>query len=950
MFLGVKTDYSLLNSFIKIKELIPYLKEHNITSCGIVDENLCGSIEFYNSCVKNGIKPIIGIDLSISNHHIYVYAKNYDGYRNLLKINSIVLKREIKLEELILYTDLIVVLPYESKQLLNSLSSMDVYIGYKNDIDKANALVISDKIVYFNVYNCLYKSDGDYYKYLIAIKEGNIVNHNITCNSLEVDLFKNQESISDLVDISIPFGNRYIPKYLEGNSYEYLVALCKKGLEKRLDGNVTDVYFNRLKYELEVINSMGFVDYFLIVYDYVKYARLNDISVGPGRGSAAGALVSYVLGITEIDPIKYGLLFERFLNPDRITMPDIDIDFEHTKRELVVDYVRNKYGSDKVAPIMTYGTLASRAAIRDIGRSMGVNIRYVDTLSKMIDSRYSLLDNSKNKKIIDYVNLHSELKDVYRVARKVEGLKRHVSTHAAGVVISSVSLDDLIPIYYNGDHIMTGVTMEYLEELGLLKMDFLALSNLTLIKSVVNNLLEDGIDIDIKKIPLNDKATLDLFCNGDTDGLFQFESDGMKNFLKKLKPSTFDMLIDAIALYRPGPMENIGEYIRLNTNKSDIKYYDNSLKKILESTNGIIVYQEQIMQILALMAGYSFAEADNIRRAMSKKKADVIENEKNKFIQGSLKNGYSLEVATNVYNLIAKFANYGFNKAHSVSYSLIGYQMAYLKSHYSNYFYVQLLNSILGNEEKTRSCFSLIKKNNLVIVKPDVNVSTSEYYISGGKLILPLISIKGINSVITKLIIEGRANGGYFDVFDFFTRVIKLGVSRDVIISLIKSDSLRCFNINKRMLLDNLDSLMEYGNLCKDLDFNMVHEPVLTYVEDDLVNYELEMYGYYISNHPVVKYNSKELVKLDDVAKYFDRTCKFVVLIDRVKETKTKKGEVMAFFSGNDDSGNMDFVIFPRQNNLLSKVEIGRIVYVYGLVTKRDANYQVVVNNIESVE
>ncbi|MBP5407614.1 MAG: DNA polymerase III subunit alpha, partial [Bacilli bacterium] len=549
------------------------------------------------------------------------------------------------------------------------------------------------------------------------------------------------EEFAELIDLEIPKNNRYIPHYDNKikDSFVYLSSLCKKGLSKRLNNEMPDEYKKRLIMELNVIKDMGFVDYFLIVYDYVKFAKTHNILVGPGRGSAAGSLVSYCLGITNIDPIKYDLLFERFLNPERITMPDIDIDFEYTKRNQVIDYVKERYGETNVANIMTFGTLGARQVIRDVGKCLEVDPALIDKLSNLLDPKQSLKDNLSNKYVKELVENNSSIKKLYQVSYKLEGLKRHISTHAAGVVISSIPLDTVIPICKSEGDLLTGVTMEYLEELGLLKMDFLALRNLTIIQNVIELIEEEtGKKINLAGIPLDDKQTINIFKHVDTEGIFQYESSGMKNFLAKLQPDNFNDLIAAVALFRPGPMQNIDTFIRRKQGKEKIIYPDDSLKEILKDTYGIMIYQEQIMQVLVKMANYSFAEADNIRRAMSKKKKEVMEKEREIFVSKAMKNGYTKEKCEEVYDLIVKFANYGFNKAHSVSYALIGYQMAYLKANYSVYFIANLLNMSIGSDVKTKEYLDEAKSKDIKVFKPNINVSTDSYLIKDNALLLPL--------------------------------------------------------------------------------------------------------------------------------------------------------------------------------------------------------------------
>ena len=526
--LGIKTDYSLLKSLIRIPELIKFLCDKNITAAAILDDNLFGSMCFYNECIKNSIKPIIGLNVKINTGNIYLYAKNYNGYQNLLKINTIIQERELTYVDLKSHSlDVICIFPYKSIDIFDQVRDIysDFYIGYGNDFEKKNALIKYNKCVYVNEV-CTYSFDEvKYMKILRSIEtseEIDLQEYSDAYLDREVneDDSKSTNLFSELINLEIPKDGKYIPHYDSNieDSYQYLCSLCKKGLDKRLDGKVSKEYSDRLLMELNVINNMGFVDYFLIVYDYVKFAKKNNILVGPGRGSAAGSLVSYCLGITNVDPIEYDLLFERFLNPDRITMPDIDIDFEYTKRDQVINYVKERYGINNVANIMTFGTLGARQVIRDVGKALNVDTNLIDRLSNLLYHKINLKDNLSNKFVNEFVTGNKDIKKVYQVSFKLEGLKRHISTHAAGVVISSVCLDDVIPICYNAGELLTGVTMEYLEDLGLLKMDFLALRNLTIIQNVLELIEEEtGKKINLADIPLDDKETINVFKSVDTE-------------------------------------------------------------------------------------------------------------------------------------------------------------------------------------------------------------------------------------------------------------------------------------------------------------------------------------------------------------------------------------------------------------------------------------------------
>lgn len=966
--LKITTEYTLLKSTIKINDLISFLNEHNITSCAICDTNLYGVMSFYKEMTKNNLKPLIGLEVNIDNYKIYLYAKNQNGYHKLLKLHTKKEHKTLTLNDLQAndfakdeLENIKIVLPHESYSLLNIYPN--AYLGYKNNNEKIEALMQSPKTVYFNDVCALTKNETEYLKYLEAIEKGILLKDvftDYTDNYLKLNVEKEDEETTENfvadIDIKLESTTKYIPKYDANiDSYQHLYNLTHKGLAKRLNNNVPETYQNRLNYELSVIKNMGFVDYFLIVYDYVLYAKKNAILVGPGRGSAAGSLVSYCLGITDIDPIYYNLLFERFLNPERITMPDIDIDFEYTKRGQVIDYVRSRYGENNVAPIMTFGTLGAKQVIRDIGRVLDMPLDLIDKFVKGLDAKLSLKENQELKHVKDFLNNYKEISNLYEIAYHLEGLKRHVSTHAAGVVISSIPLDDVIPVYYNGEFIMTGLTMEYLEDLGLLKMDFLALRNLTIISNVLNLIKENtGRTLELNKINMSDKNVLLIFSTGDTEGIFQYESSGMRNLMLKLKPTSFSDLVASVALFRPGSMNQIDSFIARKYGKEKITYLHPDLEPILKETYGIIIYQEQVMQILVKIGGYSYAEADIIRRAMSKKKQDIILNDREHFIKESIKRGYPEEIARGIYNLIIPFAGYGFNKSHSVAYALIGYQMAYLKAKFPMYFITNLLNMSMGSVVKTKEYIDEARKKDIIILKPDINISSNEYIIKNNSLVLPLSSIKnlGINTT-TDILAERNTNGKFKDYLDFVTRVYGKSVNKKTIISLIDAGVLDSFNLTKKAMTENLDIAINYASLVSDLDPTFCIPPTLEnkseYTEEELRTKEYESFGFYVTNHPVSKYTDKTIIKLKEIAKYFDKHIKCVVLVERIKTVKTKKGDNMAFITASDETDSKDFVVFPLAFYMITNLRIGDIITLQGKVTKRFNEYQINIDFLNKI-
>ena len=766
----------------------------------------------------------------------------------------------------------------------------------------------------------------------------------------EID-YDNSLELVNKCNVEFKPNKELLPKYDVDNPKEYLFNLCKKGLYKRFDGKVTKTYYDRLIYELDVIDKMGFNNYFLVVWDYVKYAKQNNILVGPGRGSAAGSLVAYTLGITDVDPIKYDLLFERFLNPERITMPDIDIDFDSLKRKEIVNYVINKYGKKNVLPIITFTTLAGKQVLRDIGRIYDIDIKKIDTLTKYIGFNMTLTDALKNKDLNTYLNNNDELKRVFKIGLKLEGLRRQVSVHAAGVIISSSELDSYIPLLKYDDYYISGYSMEHLEEIGLLKMDFLALKNLTLIDSILKQ-----VNIKFNDISIDDKESLKLFLNGTTCGIFQFESSGMKSFLTKFKPTTFDDVVAAIALFRPGPSDNIDSYIRRKNNKEKIDYIDDSLIEILKPTYGIIIYQEQIMQIANIMAGYSYAEADVLRRAMSKKKKEILLNEETKFIEQSIKRGYTSLVAKKTYDYILKFANYGFNKAHSVAYSMIALKMAYLKIHYGKYFMASLLTNAIGSDTKTKEYIDECKKLEINILKPNINESSYDYKVEKDGIRFSLATIRNVGGISCNEIIKERTlHGDYIDFFDFVKRTYAKSVNKKTIESLIDADVFSDFNYNHKTLYESIDQAINYASLAKDLDESLIDKPIIELKEefsnDELIQKELNVFGFYISNHPITKYKKEynNIIDLIDVDKYFDKRVNIIVTINKIKNINTKKNEIMAFIDASDEFSKINIIIFPKQYDLISNINNNDIVFITGVIEKRMSKMQLILENIKKL-
>lgn len=973
--LYVKTNYSLLSSLVSIDNLILYAVEHKLSALAICDDNMTSTKIFYDKCIKNNIKPIIGLDLKYNNSNILMYAKSFTGYQSLIKLSTISSERDITITDLETYNnDVVVVLPYKDFALYNELTRLynNLYVGVLNKIEEKESYKVTKNVVFINKVLYLNKNHEKYLKYLFMIRDSKTIaddvtfkdNYNYMLLSDAISLVSNEtlnntNVIADMCNLELSKRDDLLPVYDTNiDSDQYIVKLSVAGLNKRLGGNVSDIYKRRLIYELDVIKRMGFSNYFLVVYDFIKYAKKNNILVGPGRGSAAGSLVAYSLGITEIDPIKYDLLFERFLNPERVSMPDIDTDFPDIYRNSIIEYVRDKYGEKRVSGIITFGTMAAKLVLRDVGRVLNIPPKTIDTLCKKIPTvtKDKLKDfYNRDENFRNIINSSDKLMLLYEISTLIEGFPRHISTHAAGVVMSRIDLDRIIPLVRNDDMYISGYTMEYLEELGLLKMDFLGIKNLTTIMNIIADIESSlGIKINFSDIPLDDPDALKLFETADTCGIFQFESEGMKNFLRKLRPNTIYDIFAAIALFRPGPAVNIDSYIRRKHGLEQVTYLDPSLEGILSSTYGIIIYQEQIMQIANVMAGFSYGEADILRRAMSKKKLDLLKGEEIRFIEGSVTRGHKEEDAKRVFDLILNFANYGFNKSHSVSYAIVAYKMAYLKAKYPKFFFSNLLSSVIGSEAKTIEYINEARKLGINVVLPDINRSTNKYEVVDNGILFPLSNIKNVGIVTCKDIINSRGDG-FSDIYDCFSKILSRNVNKSTLEALIDVSCFDSFGYNKKTLYYNLDNLINYATLTKDLDPNLVIKPDIEIMDEfskgELLSNEKASLGFYLSSHPTTIYKSRtsNVVNLADIRNYFGKRVELLVMIDKVRVVNTKNNDRMAFYLASDDTAQADLTLFPKAYEKYKDIDKGEIVLVKGEVQRRFDKYQIIVNEIKRI-
>ena len=795
---------------------------------------------------------------------------------------------------------------------------------------------------------------------------------------------ENTQKIADRCHVEIEFGVTKLPKYDVPDGYtswEYLQKLCYEGLEKRY-GNPSKELKERLDYELGTIHQMGYVDYFLIVWDFIKYAKDHGIAVGPGRGSAAGSIVSYCLEITTIDPIRYQLLFERFLNPERVSMPDIDVDFCYERRQEVIDYVTRKYGKDCVAQIVTFGTLAARGVIRDVGRVMDLPYAYVDSISKMIPQELgitidkALKMNPDLKKLYDTDETVTNLIDM---AKRLEGLPRHCSMHAAGVVICQKPVDEYVPLSRAADGtITTQFIMTTLEELGLLKMDFLGLRTLTVIQNAVLLARKKQPELNINKIDYNDQKVLDYIGTGKTDGVFQLESGGMKGFMKELKPHNLEDVIAGISLYRPGPMDFIPQYIRGKNDRSSITYDCSQLEPILAPTYGCIVYQEQVMQIVRDLAGYSLGRSDLLRRAMSKKKAAVMEKERKIFIYGDeetgvpgcIKNGIDEQTANKIYDEMIDFAKYAFNKSHAAAYAVVSYQTAWLKYYFPVEYMAALMTSVIDNPSKVSEYIYACRQMNIQILPPDINKGEANFSVDGGNIRYGLAAIKSIGRPVIKAIVEDREELGLFkNLEDFITRLSAKNIlNKRTIENLIKAGALDTLGGTRKQfmsiyvqIVDHVTQEKKYSMVGQMTLFDLVSEDqkeefqikmpnVGEYSKETLLAFEKEVLGIYVSGHPLEEYEEKWKKSISATTADFqlDEETGHTKVHDGAKEIiggmitektvkHTKTNQMMAFITVEDLLGTVEVVVFPRDyEKNRDHLEVDSKVFVRGRVSEED--------------
>ncbi|MGF0013335.1 DNA polymerase III subunit alpha [Limosilactobacillus reuteri] len=1022
--LDVKSSYSLLKSPTRISDLVTTAKERGYKALALTDENvLYGAVEFYNAAKKAGIKPIFGLRLVVALNEtdgtkldLVFLAKNQRGYQHLMDLSTLQQTRKDKKAPLTvaqispLLNELFIIIPPQSTvfsvlaqptSILTELANLgdddSVLLGVNSRLDDVQIdtlqqlskqlslpLVGTSPVDYLNA-NDLFAS-----RVLQAIDAGvelkdptieaerrgqhylhskEQVIQDYKAKGLSAAAQKTVE-VATLCNVELQFRAPVLPHFKNQagiSSQQYLRSLCIQGLEKRrvAPGKTIQQYQERLAMELKIIHEMGFDDYFLIVWDVINFAHQQKITTDPGRGSAAGSLVAYALAITEVDPLQYDLLFERFLNPERAQMPDIDLDIPDNRRDEVLQYVHQKYGHQRVAQIITFGTLAAKQVVRDVSRVFNLP-RY--DMQRLIDA----LPHGLHVTLKDALNESQQLKNLLddnpkfrlliQVAQQLEGLPRHYSIHAAGIVLSEQPLHEVVPLQDGSDGLlMTQFAKDTVEALGLLKMDFLGLKNLSIMDNTLQMIRQEDPAFDLQKINFNDPLTLQLFQRGKTEGIFQFESSGIRNVLVNLHPTNFEDIVAVNALYRPGPMENIPHFTARKAGKEKIAYPAPSLEKILGPTYGILVYQEQVMQLASVMAGFTLGEADLLRRAMSKKKKATMEDMRTKFIAGATEHGYSAQVAHQVFEYIDRFANYGFNHSHAVAYSMMAFEMAYLKVHYPAAFFTALMNAET-NIEKLKRHVGDAKQFGVKISGPRINISESSFLLHDGTVYFGFSAIKGVRRDFVAAILEERQeNGKFTDLRNFITRIPERWQKQELIEPLIYSGAFDNMGYNRAEMIDALPKLISGIELFAG--FANFDDPTLQTAIDQRNEFPLltrltkenEYLGVYLSGHPVTQYyqlgQQLHATKIADL--YPNSEATIIVLTNHVKTIYTKREHrEMAFVNGTDETGAVDITVFPKQyQQFKEQLETNKILIVRGRVEYREGRgLQLVANQLQDVK
>lgn len=964
--LHVYSGYSFLRSGLSVAKIIKHAKDSGSEYACVCDfATFSMAPELNDLCKRNGLSPLFGMDLEIEGCLFSLFVLNEEGYSNLLSLSFLSQKGLLNLEELRNSSKGLAIVLDASTSPIREMKEEEYpsyfvsltkglerfYLGIPYLPNEGEFIASLRKFVSVYPYEALafpfiaYETEKD----AITLEILKAISSDSTLSEKEkrgdayflseetLSAYYSQQELFATLSLAQSSSFSFVKKRggllkfpcPEGySSFDYLSLLAKQGLEKKRPSH-DEIYDKRLEYELSIINKMGYADYFLLVQDYVSFAKRNGIPVGPGRGSGAGSLVSFALDIVTPDPIENSLLFERFLNPERSSMPDIDVDFSDIKRDMVVTYLKEKYGEDHVAHIVTMQTLGAKASLRDIGRVFEYEPRQIDLICKTItDPRLTLRQNyKKNPQFRRLIDSDPFFLEIVTLAVKIEGFPRQSGLHAAGIVLNDAPLEKAIPVKIDENiGYVVQYEMGYLEEQGFLKMDLLGLRNLTIIDTCLNLIsASTGISLPYEGLPFDDKSSIALIAEGKTMGLFQLESAGMNKAIREVKPESFDDIVALLALFRPGPMASIPSYAKRKAGKEPVTYLIKELEPILSSTYGIIVYQEQVMQIAQAVAGFSLGEADILRRAISKKDAGKLDSLKGAFIAGCLKNGHPRNTAERLYDLIYRFADYGFNKSHAVSYATIACQMAYLKKNYPAAFYCAVLDGTSSSDPKFAALISEMKKSGTRLLVPDINKAFSSFVPEKEGIRFPLSSLKGIQGNLIKMIIAERSNRGpYLDFFDFAARTRRFGLNQGTLVKMIDAGCFDCFGINRPSLRAtssqalNYAEMMGVGEMENELIKFDFPKPSIVRLEDDIMGdlyAEREVLGLMISGSPLKQKESeirqKGLVSLEEASSY--QSCKVAAILSSVKVIKTKKGTRMAFLTLYDDISVAEAVLFSEE-------------------------------------
>ncbi|PID20335.1 DNA polymerase III subunit alpha [Sporosarcina sp. P3] len=1011
MYPQIVTGADLLRGIVKLDELAPLLQKRGASSAAIVNSKLYGVRSFSKMLRKYGIQPVIGLSVIVEVDDqevlLYIYAQNEIGFSNLMKMSSAISTREeenLPLNWLHAYQEGCIIIcamtdsswanarnVHVLQLLTEKVSSAPTFIGISRPGGGAHpdeeAIIQLSEECQLSIAACqetrfLHKEDFQAYEVATAIRKGyKLSDSNKPPNRYRQaylpereelanwfteypEWLQTTENIMNSCDVTIQKEDFLLPKFpiADGRMpMDLLEEKCRTGLQQRFQ-ELPEEYEERLRYELSIIEQMGFTDYFLIVEDYVRYAKTEGILVGPGRGSSAGSLVAFALGITEVDPIQYGLLFERFLNPERVTMPDIDIDFADHRRTEVVNYVANTYGKQYVAQIITFGTLSTKAVARNVARVLDFTPEEVRFMSNELNSRQSFKENVRqSQKLRDWIQVEPRREVWQQAAERLEDLPRNASTHAAGVVLAAKPLVHYVPLQIGSDEVfLTQWAMKDVEEVGLLKMDFLGLRNLTLLDRIHAMIHYSKKQvIDFEQIPLNDQKTYKLFKAGDTTGIFQFESPGMRRALRTIQPDNFTDIYSVNALYRPGPMEFIPLYSRRKNGQEPTVYDIPELEPILAETYGIIIYQEQIMKIAVNIAGFTMAEADLLRRAISKKNQQVLEEERQHFIAGARQKGFDQGKANNVYNLIVKFADYGFPKSHAVAYSLISYRLAFFKANEPTYFYAAFLSSLIGSKDKMMEVIREMKAKGIPILPPSVTKSRYSHTVEGHAVRLGLGAIKGVTFAFYQQLATAREKGSWTSMFDMALSLGADHFTEKAIIPLIKAGALDDFNQRRSVLLASIDAAHSHAlfigddALSEQFQFNSQpkYTPGGTMDQMTMLGFEHDTLGFYLSEHPVEQLKRNASSQIPSISSLFSLRpgtkvhCMGIIL--SIRRIRTKKGEAMAFLTLQDETEEISCTVFPKQYARISvHLKEQAFVQISGSIDFRNQSVQLIVDQL----